>query len=326
MFGTEVDTPVQEELVVFCDMIPGVCNVEILPIRDIASAELLAPMFSVVHRRRRPGRGGGRRSAHGHALWLLYGGHAIDGVAPRRRQRSVCAAARQASSIRPGPAGLAAGSATGRLQRGQRRVPGLVSRARRQRGHRRGWLRVRRRLDGIRAAQPPADAQRQRRQLAGARVRRLAGLVVDQLRRYAVPMATNMWASSHPYIVGFTGLARWAAATSASPRAATPVSAARGLGDYGAPEPRSRAWSRPWAAPAASRPTAAWVLTGGGDLLRWAGPEPGPGRLAVRQQQDHRQKPDLDGMVTNRGAIQIEAAPSAARASCSARTPSRSPA
>ena len=48
MFGTEVDTPVQEELVVFCDMIPGVCNVEILPIRDIASAELLAPMFSVV--------------------------------------------------------------------------------------------------------------------------------------------------------------------------------------------------------------------------------------------------------------------------------------
>ena len=48
MFGTEVGTPVQEELVVFCDTIPGVCNVEILPIRDIASAELLAPMFSVV--------------------------------------------------------------------------------------------------------------------------------------------------------------------------------------------------------------------------------------------------------------------------------------
>ena len=58
-------------------------------------------MFSVVRTGAGDLRSGGRRS-HGHALWL-GGGHAIDGVAPRRRQRSVCAAARQASSIRPGP-------------------------------------------------------------------------------------------------------------------------------------------------------------------------------------------------------------------------------
>ena len=76
---------------------------------------------------------------------------------------------------------------------------------------------------------------------------------------YAVPMATNMWASSHPYIVGFTGFGTLGGGNlSIAAGGDAGIVAARGLGDYGAPEPRSRAWSRPWAAPAASRPTAAW--------------------------------------------------------------------
>ena len=72
------------------------------------------------------------------------------------------------------------------------------------------------------------------------------------------PMATNMWASSHPYIVGFTGFGTLGGGNLSIAAGGDAGIVAARAGDYGAPEPRSRAWSRPWAAPAASRPTAAW--------------------------------------------------------------------
>ena len=77
-------------------------------------------------------------------------------------------------------------------------------------------------------------------------------------------------------------------------------------------------------------PDGSLALTGGGDLkLRLGGvlnPDLDASQYAT-QYRTNRQKPDLDGMVTNlRAPSRSRPAPSAARASCSARTPSRSPA
>ena len=129
---------------------------------------------------------------------------------------------------------------------------------------------------------------------------------------YAVPMATNMWASSHPYIVGFTGFGTLGGGNlSIAAGGDAGIAAARGLGDYGAPEPRSRALVAAVGGTGRVAPDGSLVLTGGGDLrLRLGGalnPDLDASQYAT-QYRTNRQKPDLDGMVTNlRGAIQIEA-------------------
>ena len=148
---------------------------------------------------------------------------------------------------------------------------------------------------------------------------------------YAVPMATNMWASSHPYIVGFTGFGTLGGGNlSIAAGGDAGIVAARGLGDYGAPEPRSRALVAAVGGTGRVAPDGSLALTGGGDLkLRLGGvlnPDLDASQYAT-QYRTNRQKPDLDGMVTNlRAPSRSRPAPSAARASCSARTPSRSPA
>ncbi|WZB71278.1 hypothetical protein WJ968_04485 [Achromobacter xylosoxidans] len=316
MFGTEVGTPVQEELVVFCDMIPGVCNVAIEPIRDIASAELLAPMFSVV----RTGAGdlgaaAVRRSAHGHALWLLYGGHAIGGVAPRRRQRSVCAAARQAH-LRSRE-GAERASLLGPQQDDYSAANGAY----------RAWYPERGgNVDIVVGGSVSGDAWTEfappnRPQTPSASVGNwlwrqgsdaLPASWWINFGAYAVPMATNMWASSHPYIVGFTGFGTLGGGNlSIAAGGDAGIVAARGLGDYGAPEPRSRALVAVVGGTVRVASDGSLVLTGGGDLrLRLGGalnPDLDASQYAT-QYRTNRQKPDLDGMVTNlRGAIQIEA-------------------
>ena len=91
---------------------------------------------------------------------------------------------------------------------------------------------------------------------------------------YAVPMATNMWASSHPYIVGFTGFGTLGGGNlSIAAGGDAGIAAARGLGDYGAPEPRSRALVAAVGGTGRVAPDGSLVLTGGGDLsCGWAAP------------------------------------------------------
>ena len=283
MFGTEVGTPVQEELVVFCDTIPGVCNVEILPIRDIASAELLAPMFSVV----RTGAGDlGAAAAGDLRMDTPYGFYTAgtpstalrraDGdpyAQPRGRHIfDPAEGAERASLLGPQQDDYSAANGAYRAWYPERGgnvdivVGGSVS------------------GDAWTEFAPPADAQRQRRQLAvAARVRPCRPHGGSTSAPMPCPCHQYV-ASSHPYIVGFTGFGTLGGGNlSIAAGGDAGIVAARGLGDYGAPEPRSRAWSRPWAAPAASR-----RRQPGADRRRRfeaaAGrrPEPGPGRLAVR--------------------------------------------
>ena len=87
--------------------------------------------------------------------------------------------------------------------------------------------------------------------------------------------------------------ARWAAATSASPRAATPASRGARPGRHGAPEPRSRAPVAAVGGTGRVAPDGSLVLTGGGDLrLRLGGALNGPGRPQyATQYRTNRQKP-----------------------------------
>ena len=301
MFGTEVDTPVQEELVVFCDMITGVCNVEILPIRDIASAELLAPMFSVV----RTGAGDlGAAAAGDLRMDTPYGFYTAGtpSTALRRADGSDPYAQPRGKHIFD-PAGarasLAAGPAAGRLQRGQRRVPAWYP----ERGGN---------VDIVVGGSVSGDAWTEfappnRPQTPSASVGNwlwrqgsdaLPASWWINFGAYAVPMATNMWASSHPYIVGFTGFGTLGGGNhSIAAAGGAGIVAARGLGDYArnrAAAPgrgRGRHRRRARRQPGADRRRRPEAAPG-------RGPEPGPGRLAVRhavQDQSPEARPGRHG-------------------------------
>ena len=109
-------------------------------------------------------------------------------------------------------------------------------------------------------------------------------------------MATNMWASSHPYIVGFTGFGTLGGGNlSIAAGGDAGIVAARGLGDYGAPEPRSRAGR----GRGRHRPRRARRQPGADRRRR---PEAAPGRVLnpdldasqyATQYRTNRQKPDL---------------------------------
>ena len=316
MFGTEVGTPVQEELVVFCDTIPGVCNVEILPIRDIASAELLAPMFSVV----RTGAGDlGAAAAGDLRMDTPYGFYTAgtpstalrraDGGDPYAQPRGrhifdPAEGAERASLLGPQQDDYSAANGAYRAWYPERGgnvdivVGGSVS------------------GDAWTEFAPPNRPQTPSASVGNWLWRQGSDALPASwwinFGAYAVPMATNMWASSHPYIVGFTGFGTLGGGNlSIAAGGDAGIVAARGLGDYGAPEPRSRALVAAVGGTGRVAPDGSLVLTGGGDLrLRLGGalnPDLDASQYAT-QYRTNRQKPDLDGMVTNlRGAIQIEA-------------------
>ena len=314
MFGTEVGTPVQEELVVFATRSRRLQRRDPADPRHRVGRAAGAHVQRGAHRRRRPGRGGGRRSAHGHALWLLYGGHAIDGVAPRRRRRSVRSRAAGTSSIRPrAPSALRCWvrNRTTTARPTARTVPGIPSAAATWTS---SWAAPCPGTPGRSSRRPTARRRPAPASATGwaARVRRLAGLMVDQLRRLCRAHGHQYGASSHPYIVGFTGFGTLGGGNlSIAAGGDAGIARARGLGDYGAPEPRSRA---PGRGRGRHRPRRARRQPGADRRRRFeaaAGrrPEPGPDASQyATQYRTNRQKPDLDGMVTNlRGAIQIEA-------------------
>ncbi|WZB60930.1 hypothetical protein WJ970_24810 [Achromobacter xylosoxidans] len=262
MFGTEVGTPVQEELVVFCDMIP--VSATSRSSRSATSRPLSCWRPCSAWCAPAPATWARRRPAI--CAWT----RPMASIR-RARHRRRCAAPTAAIRMRSRAAG------TSSIRRGAERASLLgpqqddYSAAN---GAYRAWYPERGgNVDIVVGGSVSGDAWTEfappnRPQTPSASVGNwlwrqgsdaLPASWWINFGAYAVPMATNMWASSHPYIVGFTGFGTLGGGNlSIAAGGDAGIVAARGLGDYGAPEPRSRALVAAVGGTGASRPTAAW--------------------------------------------------------------------